>query len=122
MIGGGRFLGQRRTHPAAGRVKYRTEASALAWRNPTASDFRKDGIVADKHLEMMTRQAKLVFGAGAVVSGSMGSGMCPGHIAIAVDDVVLGVGRDFTEALRSAQRRAATLATSTGAPLAGSAA
>jgi hypothetical protein len=42
--------------------------------------------------------------------------------AIHLDDRLLGSGPTFSEALQAAQRRAATLATSTGAPLAGSAA
>jgi len=42
----------------------------------------------------------------------------PGAITIHLDDRLLGSGPTFSEAMQAAQRRAATLATSTEAPLA----
>jgi hypothetical protein len=69
----------------------------------------------DKHLVTFDGMAKRVFGPSAQIDGSLGSAMGPGELRIAVDDRLLGDGETFAEALQAAQRRAATLATSTGA-------
>jgi len=110
---------------ASARVRYQSSSQGVCARlaTPYASSFSfwRVQTVELRH-EQQELAIQRVFGSGARLGGSIGSGRHPGVLTIAVDGKPWGSGRTLQEAIGQALGRAATLSLATVPPLASGAA